>query len=161
MYNGNVEMPKPQPPMQIPMVRFMQDYNVLYDNNAVIDYSVAQGVTNPADLSYQILRDINFRYIQITNSSPTTPIGVAITVAPNIFPIPPIKFYLAPGELRHLGVNSPGGQMQFIHMIDLGSRMHVGDPVPLRTDANSFVLREGINKWQCQTFHYPSFRPAF
>jgi hypothetical protein len=107
------------------------------------------------------LRDINFRYVQITNSSPTTPIGIGISVAPNLFPIPPIKFTLAPAEVRHLGVNTIGEQMQFIHMLDIESKLHVGDPAPLNTNSNSFVIRQGLNKWQVQNFHFPSFRCAF
>jgi hypothetical protein len=121
------------------------------------DYNIAQGVTHPSDLAPQIIRDINLRYITIENSSVDNAIGIAIANSYEMNPRPPIKFSLAPGEIRHIGVNTIGEQMQYIHMIDLISKNHVGDPYALRTDANQFVLRDGINKWWVQPFHRPSY----
>ncbi len=141
-------------------VYYMRDYNVLYKNNAVRDYNVAQGVSNPADLSLQIIRDISIRYVTVENSSPFATIGISVAESPEIFPVPPIKFTLKPGEIRHLGINTIGEQMQFIHMIDLETNTHLGTPYPFRTNANQFVLRQGINKWFVDGFHRPSFNAA-
>jgi hypothetical protein len=123
----------------------------------VRDYNISQGVSNPADLSFQIMRDINMRYVTVENSSTSSAIGIAIANSYEKQPVPPIKFSLAPGEIRHIGINTIGEQMQYLHMIDLSSRNHVGDPYAFRTDANQFVLREGINKWFVQPFHRPSY----
>lgn len=128
--------------------------------NQVRDYNVAQGTSHPSDLTHQIIRDYNIRYVTVENSS-TAPIGVAITGVLSTDQTPPISFSLAGGEIRHIGINSPGGPMQFIHIIDLQTKKHVGDPYAFRTDANQFVLRDGINKWFVQAFKRPSYRAGF
>lgn len=120
-------------------------------------YNKAQGVSNPADLSFQIMRDINMRYVTVENSSTSSAIGIAIANSYEMQPMPPIKFALAPGEIRHIGINTIGEHMQWLHMIDLATKNHVGDPYAFRTDSNQFVLREGINKWFVQPFHRPSY----
>lgn len=160
---------------------FLQNYGQVTGqyNNVTRDYNIAQGVSNPADLSTRPPRDINLRYVTVENSSPEKPVGIAITDAhyrgvpdPNAnnvlftplgpvnFKPPPIKFSLAPGEIRHLGINTIGSPMQFIHILDLSTKAYLGDPCPFRTDANQFVLREGINKWFVQGFHRPSYAAA-
>ncbi len=128
--------------------------------NQVLDYNVAQGTSHPSDLTHQIIRDYNIRYVTVENSS-SRPIGVAITGVLSTDDIPPINFSLAGGEIRHLGINSPGGPMQYIHIIDLKTKRHVGDPYAFRTDANQFVLRDGIAKWFVQAFKRPSYRAGF
>jgi len=128
--------------------------------NQVRDYNVAQGTSHPSDLTHQIIRDYNIRYVTVENSS-TEPIGVAITGSQLMEQTPPVNFTLAGGEIRHIGINTIGSPMQFIHIIDLETRRHVGDPYPFRTDANQFVLRDGINKWFVQAFKRPSYRAAF
>lgn len=129
--------------------------------NKVSDYNVLQGVSHPSDLTNQIVRDINTRYITIENSSPTMDVGIAITTSYMTNHVPQISFKLAPGEIRHVGINSPGGPLQSVHMINLQTKYWLGDPYPLRTDANQFVLRHGINKWFVQSFVRPSYRAAF
>lgn len=121
------------------------------------EYNVAQGVTHPSDLAPQIIRDINIRYITVENSSTDNAIGISIANSYKMNPVPPIKFSLSPGEIKHIGINSPGEQLQWLHMIDLVSKTHVGDPYALRTDGNQFVLRDGINKWWVHTFKRPSY----
>lgn len=140
-------------------VQYMQDYRVLYSNNIVRDYNVAQGVTHPSDLTIQPIRDINMRYVTIENSSLNS-ISISITESPDMNPVPPINFRLIGGEIRHLGINTIGEQMQYIHMIDTVTNKHVGSPAPFRTDSNQFVLRDGINKWWVSCFHRPSYNPA-
>ena len=125
--------------------------------NQVRDYNVTQGMSHPSNL--QILRDYGVRYVTVENSS-TEPIGVAISASGLPERVPPINFSLAGGEIRHLGINSFGGPMQFIHIIDLQTKRRVADPYAFRTDANQFVLRDGINKWFVHSFKRPSYSPA-
>jgi hypothetical protein len=136
---------------------FMRNYNQLYYQNVARDYNVLQGVTHPSDLTNQIIRDINLRYVTIQNSSPSQFIGIGIAEYFYMNPKPPIKFWLAPGEIRHLGINTFGEPMQYIHMFDSKTKLHVGEPYPFRTNANDFVLRDGINKWFVQGFQRPSY----
>jgi hypothetical protein len=128
--------------------------------SVVRDYNVAQGVTHPSDLTTQIIRDYNIRYVTIENSSPTTPLAVSIADSWEMEPPPPIKFTLAMGEIRHIGINTIGEPMQYIHMFSLLNKKYLGEPYPLRTDANQFVLREGINKWFVSPFRRPSYNAA-
>ena len=128
--------------------------------NQVRDYNIAQGTSHPSDLTHQIIRDYNIRYVTVENSS-VEPIGVAITDSQLQNQTPPINFTLAGGEIRHIGINTIGGPMQFIHTIDLSSHRHVADPYPFRTDANQFVLRHGIAKWFIQAFKRSSYRASF
>lgn len=150
---------------EIPATRqdyFLKNYGrVLGEyNNVTRDYNIAQGVSHPSDLSNHILRDINIRYVTVENSSPENFVGIAVTDAHYMTPIPPIKFSLAPGEIKHLGINTIGEPMQYIHMLNLRTGLYLGDPQPFRTDANQFVLRDGINKWFVDTFHRPSYNAA-
>jgi hypothetical protein len=124
------------------------------------DYNVVQGVSHPSDLSTQVIRNYNVRYVTVENSSPHNPIGISIANSFEMTPIPPIKFSLAPGEIRHLAINTIGGQMQYIHIIDLNSKKHVGDPYAFRTDSNQFVLRDGINKWFVTPYKRASYNAA-
>lgn len=126
--------------------------------NIVRDYNKLQGTTHPSDLSYQILRDYNNRYVTVENSS-TRPIGIAITPYPS-GPVPPILFVLQGGEIKHLGINTRGGPMQYIWMLDVQTNKLAGEPAPFRTNGNQFVLRDGINKWFVQVYRRASFAPA-
>jgi len=136
------------------------DKNIRVPINQVRDYNMAQGVSHPSDLSYQIIRDINIRYITIENSSQIYPVGIAITDSPYEFHVPPINFSLAPGEIRHLGINTIGGPMQYIHILNLETGKHLGPSYPTETNSNQFVLREGINQWFVHPFHRSTYRAA-
>jgi hypothetical protein len=136
--------------------------------SVVLDYNVLQGVTHPADLTVQPIRNYNFRYVTIENSSPDEYMGISIMDSFDRTPTPPVKFILAPGEIRHIGINTIGEQIQWLHMLDIIKNpkgetiiVHAGDPYAFRTDANSFVLRDGINKWWVQAFHRPSYNASF
>lgn len=126
--------------------------------NIVRDWDKAQGFTHPTDEHIQIRRDINIRRVSLENSS-LRPIGIGIT---SYFgdPLPKAQFYLAPGEVRSIGINSIGSPMQYINLLDPGNGKLVGEPAPFRTDANTFVLRDGENKWWVQAFQTTAFRPA-
>jgi len=126
--------------------------------NTVRDYSKLQGVHHPADLSNHILRDINVRYITIENSSNRS-IGVAITPYRD-GPNPKIMFFVVPGEVKHLAVNSRGGPDQFIRCLDPESGLPVSSAKALISNANQFVLRDGVNGWFVETFYRPSYCAA-
>ena len=129
--------------------------------NKVLDYNVLQGVSHPSDLSTRIIRDINYRYITIENSSDEKTVGIAITNSMMTNHTPPIAFRLAPGEIRHLAVNSPGlSVIQAIHMIDPVNGQFLGDPSVIQSP-NSYVIRHGLNKFWIQGFTRPSYRAAF
>lgn len=121
--------------------------------NIVRDYNKAQGVYHPSDLSTQILRDYHIRYMSVQNSSPR-PIGIAITNYAD-GPIPPIRFSLAGGEIKHIGINSRGGPSQTVWIIDLQTEKPVGTPHTIRSNQNAIVLRDGINKWWVDSFYFP------
>jgi len=134
-------------------------YSNFGNYNITRDWNKSQGTSHPTDLSTQILRDYSLRPIDIQNSG-TRPIGVAIT---NYLsgPTPPIRILLNGGEIRHVGINSQGGPPQFLWILDAYSGKPVGAPTCLRSNSNSFVLRDGVNKWWVDFFHYPSYRAAF
>ncbi len=119
-------------------------------HNIVRDYNKAQGTTHPTDLSYQIIRDTGLRYVNVQNSS-VRPIGCAITTYSS-GPTPPILFSLGPGEIKHIGINSHGGPPQFIWILDLQTKLLVGEITMIRSNSNSLVLRDGLNKWYVHFF---------
>lgn len=122
----------------------------------VRDYNKVQGCSNPTDLTTQIVRDINVRYVTVENSSPHS-IGVA--VMPYVSgPTPPIRFLLHGGEIKHLAINSQGDDPQAIWLIDPKTKRLAGDPTLFHRHVNSFVLRDGVNKWWVQFFSRPSYR---
>jgi hypothetical protein len=137
------------------MNTWRQPYN---DYSITRDWNQTQGYTHPSDEHIQIRADINVRHVSIENSS-ERPIGVAITTYYQ-GPLPNIQFVLNGGELKSVGINTIGGPMQFIHILDPQTKMPVGSPTAFRTDCNSFVLRDGLNKWYVQFFKTTGFRAA-
>jgi len=127
--------------------------------NIVRNWEENQGITNAADLSYQIIRDYNIRHISVQNSSPKRAIGIAITPYSE-GPLPPILYVMMPGEIKHLGINSQGGPVQFLWLIDAETKLPIGSTVPLRRDVNEFVIRDGLNKAFVQFFKSPSYSAA-
>ncbi len=128
--------------------------------NILQDYNIAQGTTHPSDLSIRPPRDINLRYITIENSG-VIPVCISISISGLLCPSPRINYCMKPGEIKHVAINPPGSPPQFLHIFDAITFKIVGDPYELRTDANQFVLRNGINKWFVQPFKRPSYRAAF
>jgi hypothetical protein len=123
----------------------------------VRDWNKLQGFSHPSDEIIQIRRDLNHRYVSIENSS-TNPVGIAITTFYCSDITPKIDFVMKGGEIRHVGINTIDGPMQFIHFLDIKTGKPVGSPTSFRTDSNSFVLREGTSGWFTQTFYSSSFR---
>lgn len=128
--------------------------------NLVRNFNHDQGIRHPGDLGQQIRRNINTRYISLNNSS-RRPIGVAI----NNYMCPmdgqgpaQIQFILQGGETKHLGINPVGSPAQFITLLDPSTKQVVGGPDILETPANSFVLRDGLNKWMVQKFYQATYR---
>ncbi len=127
--------------------------------NHVLDYNKLQGTNNPTDLSSQILRDTNYRYITVQNSS-YRPIGLGITTY-YTGTLPSIRFIVEPGITRYLGINSQGEPAQYAWPLDPETGHQVGNPSILSAISNDFVLRDGINGWKIQKFTRPSYRAAF
>lgn len=118
--------------------------------NIVRDWNKTQGMTHPSDEHIQIRRDIDTRRVSVENSSQRK---ISIAIMPyGQGPIPSPQFTLNGGEIKNVGVNTHDGPMQYIHIIDPITKKIVGSPYALRTDSNSFVLRDGINKWFIQAF---------
>lgn len=124
--------------------------------NITRSWNEAQGFTNVADEITLIRRDINIRHVSIENSSPDNSVGIAITT---YFegPIPKIQFVLGCGQIKSVGINTIGGPMQFLWILDLKG-CPLGPPKDFRTDCNQFVLRQGLNKWFVQTFQNVGYK---
>lgn len=119
-------------------------------HNIVRDWNKLQGTTHPSDLSYQIRRDVNSRYITIENSSPNR---ISIAITPYIVgETPNPLFTLLGGEIRHIGINSQGQNQQFIWLLDPKTKKPIGTTTALKRTANQFVLRDGLNGWFVQCF---------
>lgn len=123
-----------------------ENYNVVYD------YNKLQGYTHPSDSSIQIPRNIDARYISVENSS-TDEVGVAITTGGCCdWFIPKLQFRMLGGENKFLGVNTHGGPLQYIHLLDPQTGKPVSKSCPVSSDANQYVLRKGINGWFTQRY---------
>ena len=136
----------------------MSMYSSFSTQNIVRDYNKVQGTTHPTDLSYQIIRDINLRYITVQNSS-VRPIAFAITTYLN-GPTPPILSTLTAGEIKHLGINTHGGPPQYIWLLGVQTTLPTGPPALIRSDANDLVVRDGLNMQWVQFFVRPSYSAA-
>jgi len=124
--------------------------------NIVRDWNKVQGMTHPSDETAQIRRDINTRRISVENSSERT---ISVAIVPYYQgPLPIAQATLVGGRIINVGVNLPDGPMQYIHVLDPKTRKPVGAPYALRHDANSFVLRDGVNKWWVQAFQATGFK---
>ena len=132
-------------------------YNNAYAN-IVRDFNKSQGTTHVTDLAYQILRDYHIRNVSIQNSAlDYVTVGVTTYVTG---PQPRITFTLCPGETKELGINSQGGPVQFLWLMNPSTLQLLGEPVPLNRNANEFVIRGGLNKWFVQFFKHPSYYAA-
>lgn len=127
-------------------------------HNITRDWAKAQGMSHPTDSAYQIRRDVGLRYVTVENSA-VRPIGCAVTTYSS-GETPPILFSLAPGEIKHLGINSHGGPPQFLWMLDLTTGLPVGENAIFQTNSNQMVLRDGLNKWYVHYFSRPSYAAA-
>lgn len=124
--------------------------------NIVRDWDHLQGYTHVTDEHIQIRRDINTRLVSVENSG-QRPIGIGITTYYEGV-LPPILFILAPGEVKAIGINSQGSQMQYISPLDPENGQRVGSQTAFRTDSNQFVLRDGLENWFVQAFQRTAFR---
>jgi hypothetical protein len=136
----------------------MSMYSQFKTRNIVRDYDKAQGTTHPTDLSYQIIRDYNLRYITVQNSA-TRPVAFAITTYYS-GPTPPIGSVLEGGEIKHLGINSHGEHSQYIWLLGVQTGLPTGPPSLIRSNANDLVVRDGLNMQWIQFFRRPSYAAA-
>lgn len=125
--------------------------------NIVRDWEKLQGYTDISDEYIQTRRDLNSRCVSIQNSA-YRPIAVAIATYYDTPPIPNINFYLAPGQIRNVGINTPDGPLQYIHLLDPVTKKPVCWPSPLANDAQQFVIRDGLNSWYVQHFKIAGFK---
>lgn len=134
------------------------DRPIQEEHNVVVDFNKLQGVAHPADLFY-IPRSLNSRYITVENGSCKY---VSIVIDTNVNQTNEVKnemmFTLRPLETKFLGINASGEQAQFIHIYNPQTKKLIGDPEILGRDTNSFVIREGINKYWIQRFSRPGYR---
>ena len=126
--------------------------------NIVRDYNKVQGVTSPTDLSTQIIRDYNVRYVSIENSS-RNPIALGFTTYPT-GPVPKPRLFLRGGEIKNIAINPQGSTQQYLWILDPNTHQTVGFTQPFSRNANSFVLRDGINMWWIQEYRRPSYAAA-
>lgn len=121
--------------------------------NKVHNYYNLQGIRYISDLQHRPRRDIDTRHVTIQNSSTKNKIRFAITtkcIEEDLDNLETNKIF--PGEIIHIGINSPGDPQQYIHLLDAEENFSIGHSFPLRTDMSDFVLRDGENKWFVQGF---------
>ena len=142
-----------------PNVDELEDENL---NNIVRDYNKVQGTVYPSDGLGRIRRDINVKYITVENSS-NRPIIAGISANRCNFDLDTsftVPFIVQGFETKHLGVNPVGSNDQFIRLFDMNSKMPVSDTYIIMRTINSFVLRDGQNKWWIQRFNKPDFNAS-
>lgn len=127
-------------------------------HNDVYDWDKLQGVHNGTDLHHQIPRDVNVRHVTIENSS-AVPVGVAITTYA-AGPTPAVDWVSAPGDTRHVGINSQGGDPQWMWLLNPDTGALLGRPQLLDRMSNQFVIRYGINNVFVQRFTRGSYHAA-
>ena len=130
----------------------------MHRNNIVRDYNKVQGVTHPSDLSVQIIRDYNVRYVSIENSS-RDPIALGFTTYPT-GPLPKPRILLSGGEVKNIAINSQGDAQQYLWLLDPETHNTIGFTHPLSRNANQFVIRRGLNLTFVQEFIRPSYSAA-
>jgi hypothetical protein len=133
--------------------------------NEVYDFMPAMGM-NPNE-RYTPPAHIDNRTVYIDNAS-DVPVGIAINNSPfNPPPNSEILFILQPSEGRYILINSQGGSEQYLWPFKAvvggaGSKecLVFGFPRILARNANSFVLKRGVEGIWILTFQYPSTRGA-
>lgn len=127
-------------------------------SNKIYNHFSLQGVSYQSQLKYQPRRVLGTKHISIENSSPTDLAHFAITnnhVEEDASALTTIT--LGPGKSVQLSVNAPGETPQFIHILNksskyIGESFCLGPSYAIRSDAQSFVLRHGLNSWFVQPF---------
>lgn len=132
--------------------------------NITRDWNQVQGTTGVEDWLWKIPNTTDVRHISIENSSQSQNIGVAIQTyyILDLNEVPKIQFVLKPGEIRDIAINSHGGPLQYIYLLNPESGKNygkmVGRPSPLQTDGQQFVIRQGVNLWFTSKFKNAGYR---
>lgn len=122
--------------------------------NIIRNWNQVQGTTGVEDDLWKIRNDINVRHISIENSSPNHSIGIAIQTYYLLgsTEVPKLQFILRPGEIRDLAVNPHGSELQYIYLLNPQTNKMVGSPSPIQSNAQQYVVRDGINKYWIDRF---------
>ena len=135
----------------------MQWYDPARAYNIVRDWNMAQGFGDSSDEIAYIKRDLDLRHVTVENSGERL-IGVGITTYPQGGPIPKPNFILRGGEIKDVGINTIGGPMQYIWLLDPINGKPVGNTYPFRTDSNQYVIRDGVNMFWVQAFQSSGYK---
>jgi hypothetical protein len=132
------------------------------------DWNQLQGFRQAGDAYFQPRRDLNHRHITIENSGERKVLVVITTDfdPDRIFPRKRLedrpgtgvldalirksdtgKYLLRPHEIIDVAVNEYSGPMQYLWPTDPNNFRQIGHPRELMHNAQSFVLREGLNGW--------------
>lgn len=100
-------------------------------------------------------RSLDVRYGRIENSGKSR-VGVAINLymrdAPACRATKP-SFYLNPGEVIELGLNTVSAPAQTLWLFDEKGAL-VNTPHLMKNNVNTFVLRQGMNLWYVQDYKW-------
>lgn len=142
---GRFEYPNRNSPNYVPL-------------NITRDWNKVQGTTGVEDDLWKIRNDINVRHVSIENSSQNRSIGVAIQTyyILSLSEVPKIQFVLRPNEIKDISINSHNEELQYIYLLNPESGKNygkmLGNPSPLQTDGQQFVIRDGLNVVWVQKF---------
>lgn len=149
LWKRKVLVPRPQP---YEFSTYEKDYRE--SRNYIRDYLSTMG-KNPKE-SFTPPPHVHARTIRVDNSTEIT-IGIGINTNPTKAPEP--LFYLEPGELRYVLINSYGDTPQYLWPFrgySEGDKCNVGgNPRILSNNANVFVIKKGVYGFWILTFREP------
>lgn len=118
--------------------------------NIVKDYRTLENQQDPGMVSLR--QNINTRHIRIENSS-TKDVLIGINTYSDYRYRPKPQFLLRGGEVRDLAINMPGQISQWIWMYSPITGRVLGDPHITKWFANTYVIREGENRFWLSEFN--------
>ena len=135
-----------------------------YPINIVREYNKVQGTTHPSDLSGQIIRDINVRYITLQNTL-SQKVAFIIKNSEQLESAESLSgdwFVIEGSQTLHLAINPHGSTAQYLLLADptIQTPKIMSNAIYLRSNANDFVIRGGINRWWVDFFARPSLYPS-
>lgn len=119
------------------------------------NWNLLQGYGDVSDEIVYTRRDINSRKISIENSGYSE---VLFTISPYYDKIGVNYKKLKPHEVFYAAVNTVDDEPQYIFLISTKDKKVIGGPFQIRSDANQYVIRQGLNKWYIQPFQQSFFK---